>query len=716
MDSRTLFKTKVFQTTVFSLLPFLLVSPLVLADTLTDSQETVHDTVLDTIMVTSDFRPVTLEDSTVSVSVISKEETKKRGAQHIEDVLNAAPNVNMSSGASRAHYFQIRGIGERSQFKAPINPSVGLYVDGIDFSRSGAAATLFDIEQVEVVRGPQGTKYGASALAGIINLKTTEPTNETKLHVEATVADFDTRSLGVAAGGALVKDKLLGRFSLHNNTSDGYITNAHLNRDDTNNRDETTARAHLKWLANEDLTVDMRYLRLDLDNGYDAFNFNNTRTTFSDQPGKDTQKTNAFSIASIWDINAAVTMETNTSYSDSDLEYSYDEDWSFTGEFDDSLGPYRSFDQYLRNRKNNSVDIRFLSNEKGRIFNDKTDWVAGLYYSKKSEDLLRKYTFLTDDFSSQYDTKNTALYGQLDTQVNDKLVLITGLRAEQWDAEYKDSDSNNIATDELLYGGKVGVEYELTDQHLTHASISRGYKAGGVNTDGTLPTNLLNFGTEYLWNLEVGMNSSWMNDALTTRVSAFYAQRRDQQVNSSIVTVRDDGSTDFNGFIGNAAKGKNYGLEVELDWKVSDTWKINSSLGLLSAKFDEYTDPQSADDGLVLAGRDQAHSPNYQYSLGAEFKMTQKLTAGLSIEGKDGFFFSDRHNVKADSYSLLNANLAYKKDNWTATLWGRNLLDKEYDVRGFGSFGNNPGNGYVTEKYTQKGEPRVVGVTLSYDF
>ena len=465
----------------------------------------------------------------VSLS-LPRKRVQKRGAQHIEDVLNTAPNVNMSSGASRAHYFQIRGIGERSQFKAPVNPSVGLFIDGIDLSRSGASATLFDVKQVEVVRGPQGTKYGANALAGLINLKTTEPSNESKVHIEASVAEFNTKSLGVAAGGALIKDKLLSRFSIHKFASDGYITNQHLNRDNTNNRDEITARAHLKWLANENLVVDMNYLHLDVDNGYDVFNFTNDRTTFSDQPGKDKQKTNAVSISSIWDINNAVAMEASTSYSNSDLEYSYDEDWSFVGEFDDSLFPYSSFDQYLRNRKNKTLDVRFLSNDEGRLFNNKSDWVAGIYYADKSEDLRRNYTFLDDDFTSEYDTTNVALYGQLDTEISDKLNVITGLRLENWEAEYTDSTNNSISADETLKGGKLGLEYELNNQHLTHASISRGYKAGGVNTDGTLPKDALDFGTEYLWNFEVGVNSSWMNDALSTRLSLFFAKRKDQQV------------------------------------------------------------------------------------------------------------------------------------------------------------------------------------------
>jgi outer membrane receptor protein involved in Fe transport len=690
-------------------LPLLFSSLLI--TTLADAEVT-----LEQIEVTTDFRPTTLEDSTVSVTVVTEDDLKKRGANHIEEVLNTAPNVNLSSGASRAHYFQIRGIGERSQFQTPINPSVGLYVDGIDFSRSGAAATLFDIEQVDVIRGPQGTKYGASALAGIINLKSTEPSNERKGHIESTIGNFGRKSLGIAVGGPLIKNTLLSRFSLHSNQSDGFINNKFLNRDNTSEIDELTARGHLKWLVSDELSVDLHYLHLDINNGYDAFTFDNSRNTLSDQPGRDSQKTNAFSIKSDFKINPAVSLKTSASYSDSDLEYSYDEDWSFVGQFDDNLFPYSSFDQYLRTRKNTSFEAQLLSDEEGRIFNDKTDWVAGLYYSKKSENLLRKYTFAENDFNSKYDTKSSAIYGQLDTIVTDKLNIITGLRAEQWDANYNDSKNNSVNTDELLYGGKLGLEYDINDNHLGHASISRGFKAGGVNVDGSLPKNLLDFGTEYLWNFEVGVNSSFFDDKLKTRVSTFYAKRKDQQVNSSVVVQRDDGSTEFTPFIANAAAGNNYGLEAELDWQLTDKLKLKTSLGLLAAEFDQYKDPQSAANGLNLNGRDQAHAPNYQYTLGAEYSFSSNLSAGLNLEGKDGFYFSDRHNARAKSYSLLNANVSYKQGDWKTTLWARNLLDKDVDVRGFGSFGNNPGNGYTTETYTQKGEPRTVGLTLSYDF
>ncbi|EGL56168.1 outer membrane receptor for ferrienterochelin and colicin [Methylophaga aminisulfidivorans MP] len=284
---------------------------------------------LPSMIVSADFRPNDAHDTPISLTTIDQDTIESRGAQHIEDVLNLAPNVNVSSGASRGQYFQIRGIGERSEFQAPLNPSVGMYIDGIDFSRSGGAATLFDIESVEILRGPQGTRYGANGMAGTINLKSTEPTNDLAMKFESTLATYNTHAEGIAVGGPLIDNTLLGRFSVHSYKSDGYMDNDFLGRDNTQNRDEITARGHLKWLATDDLTIDLNVLHLNIDNGYDAFTLDNSRNTFSDQPGKDAQNTNAFALKADYHANDKVQLQSSLSYSKSNLEYSYDDDWSY---------------------------------------------------------------------------------------------------------------------------------------------------------------------------------------------------------------------------------------------------------------------------------------------------------------------------------------------------------------------------------------------------
>ena len=655
---------------------------------------------LPAMLVSADFRPNTAQETPISLTTIGSETIESRGAQHVEDVLNLAPNVNVASGASRGQYFQIRGIGERSQFSSPINPSVGLMIDGIDFSRIGGAATLFDIEQVEVLRGPQGTLFGTNALAGVINMQSKQPTNDLDIHVETGIAQYGTHNLGVAVGGALVEDKLLGRVSINSHQSDGYMENDFLNRDDTQDQDEITAKGHLKWLASDRLTVDLNLMHLDINNGYDAFTFDNSRHSQANQPGEDSQKTDAIALKTDWRASSSVQLQTALTYLNSNSVYSYDEDWTNNPTYD-------SFDEYNRDRVNKSLEVRALSNEDGWIFNNSTEWAIGFYHFSQDEKLDRNYTW--GDLNSQYETENTSIFGQLDTHLNDKLTLISGLRVEYFTADYADSNAISKEIDEVLFGGKLGLNYQIEENQLLYTSLSRGYKSGGINNNTDLLPSQLKFDTEYMWSLETGLKSLWLDGDLMTNISAFYSLRRDAQVKTSI----DVGGGQFKDYLSNAAKGTNYGIEAEVDWSASDKLRIFASLGLLNAKFDEYDNPDP--DAYNTNGRRQAHAPAYQFSLGSEIYLTPNWTFKANIEGKDEFYYSNSHSSKSSSYAIVNSSLDYKHGDWKVSLWGRNLFDKDYYTRGF-FFANNAPDYDNPETYTQYGDPRVVGVNLTWDY
>jgi len=659
---------------------------------------------LDPIVVGADFREENLSKVSSSVTVLGEEDLYDKSTQSFVETLTQAPNVNFAAGASKAKYVQIRGIGERSQFETPINPSVGIIMDGIDFSQSPLGVTLFDVKQIEVLRGPQGTTFGANGMAGVIVVQSNEPTAETNGHFEATVGNYNTKAVGAAVGGSIINDKLLGRISVYKNSSDGYMENSYLGRDDTNNIDELTVKAALKWLITDTSTLDINYIHADIDNGYDAFTLDNSRVSHADKPGKDTQLTNAFSLKYTNQINDAMHLIAALSHSSSDSEYSYDEDWSYVGEFDASLWPYDWFDQYLRDRKQTDFDIRMVSDEAGKIFNHTTAWTVGVYYKDYSEDMTRNH--FEDDhwetFTHNYDTANKAIYGQIDSDLTDKLVFTLGLRAENWDVDYSDSNAFTENTDENLYGGKIGLSYKADENALYYATLSRGYKPGGVNADNTLPTEDRVFETETLWNLDVGVNSKYFDNTLVNRLNFFYGKRRDQQVKAYIENDRS-----FSDYFDNAAKGTYYGLESELDYYPNDTLHLYSKLGLLHAEFDEYT-PE-------MTGRAPAQSPKYQYNVGLDYSFLENWRFKANVEGMGSYYFSNTHDQKSDAYTLFNSSIEYVYGNFSAILWGRNLTDKAYDVRGF-YFGNNPAKGYEDELYTQKGTPRTFGLTLTYDF
>ncbi len=676
-----------------------------LSMSVTADQTTPEPDNLPEIVVTADYRSAKELQSPTSISVITEEVVAVRGAQHFEDIIGTIPNVNFASGTNRARFFQIRGIGERSQFEAPLNPSVGLIIDNVDYSGVGTAATLMDVEQIEIMRGPQGTRYGANALAGLINIKTLEPQADFNALFKLGAAEYGTSTTGAMITGST---GTIGQFRVaaEKHVSDGYYENDFLGKDDTNGRDEFTLRGKLAMAPGDHWDLMFSLNLIEIDNGYDAFNLDNLRQTISDEPGHDRQDTIGFSVDSTWHL-AATELQIIAGLLEADSEYGYDEDWTFTG-----FHPwgYTSTDNYIRNRDSLSFELRLISTQDNRLFNDSTDWVAGIYTLQSRENLRREYTYLSSDFLSNYDFDTVALFVQLDSHLTETLALQTGLRLENRSTRYQDSDGVAFTPEENMWGGRIALMYSLNASTMPYVSVARGYKAGGFNTDGTLEPDLREYDDEFLIEVEAGVKSRMMDDRLQLRLAAFYDDRRDQQVNSSLLRSRPDGTTEFVDFFGNAAEGTNTGLEIETNWYAADNLKLTAAVGLLKAEFDRFINENGED----LSGRDQSHAPPKTWHVAAEYR-NGNIHMNLSVDGKDEFFFSDGHAIKSKGYTLVNAAVGYVTETWGIRVWARNLTNEDYYTRAFGSFSNDPRDFYdFVEPYFQYGEPRIAGITVEF--
>jgi iron complex outermembrane receptor protein len=671
---------------------------------------------IEEIIVNSDFREAELQEISASISVVGSDVINQRNSRHLEDIIALIPNSNYAAGASRGRYFQIRGIGERSQFVAPLNPSVGTYVDGIDFTGFGGAATLIDIDQVEVLRGSQGTRFGANALAGVINLKTNEPSVENKGYIKTQVGSYQSLGVESAIGGALT-DSVLYRAAIGRTIADGFIENTTVNKKDTNNIDELTSRIKLRWLASENLTVDFTALHLDIDNGYDAFSLDANRKTMSDQPGHDRQKTNAFAVNSDWNISDALSMRTIVTSNRTDAEYGYDEDW--TGP--DLQPDYQAFDNYLRDIARDSAEIRWLSGPEGQIAG--SDWLLGIYYQKSTIGLTRDYDGfwgeydISELFNSDYKTSSTSLFVQSNTPIKDKLALTSGLRFENWKSDYTDSNTISGKNDENLFGGKLALELTTDLDDLLYISLTRGYKAGGYNGEVNLPSeSLRRFDTEYQWNYEVGGKFYSPDGNLTNHITAFYTDRKDLQLKSSTAVTNEGGATSFIDYTANAGEGVSYGVEWQMDWQPVADLRVSTSLGLLKTKITQHTNPDV--DAFNLQGRAAAHAPEYNFATSANYAFNEKLSITLEVEGKDKFYYSDSHNYQSQAYTLINARLAYATHNYKISAFINNVANKDYGVRGFAGWDADPreGDGYDETEFQQLGAPRVIGISARANF
>jgi iron complex outermembrane recepter protein len=676
---------------------------------------------IEVITVTGEFRDININKSSSTVSLLSEEDIKRQNAQNLEEIIALTPNVNLSSGSQRARYYQIRGIGERSQFREPINPSVGVIIDDVDFTGIGSISSMFDVQQTEVFRGPQGTRFGSNALAGIINIKTNAPTNFFEGSVKALVGNYGSQGLGFVASGP-ASESINYRFAAEQYSSDGFIDNLYSGASDTNNRDELSIRGKLAIDASEHLSINLTAMYFDFDNGYDAFSLDNTRETYSDQPGFDIQETSA--LAANFDYSGldAANIKIVASIASSDLAYGYDEDWAF-GDYDwetgDCITPtgcladawgYSSTDHYFRKKNTETLEIRATSKEGQEIFDGTTEWVAGIYFKNDDSELNRIYTW-DADFHSTFKTNTIAVYSELSTKLSDDLTLTTGIRVENRNAKYVNSTDYKASPSDSMFGGKAVLNYELSETSIVFGSINRGYKAGGVNTDGTLLDTQREFDPEYLWNYELGYKATYFDNAVYLRAALFLMDREDVQVK---ISYQLPDSTEFVEFLDNASKGTNQGFELESGWKVSQDLEFYGSLGILDTEYGSFS--YDTEDGPVsLSGREQAHAPSYQVNLGTKYFLSEAWLLNFSIEGKDEFYFSDSHNQKSDAVTLANLSVSYTQENWDLTFWGRNITDEEYQTRGF-YFGNDPRDFYTAKPYYQLGEPAVYGVTANYYF
>lgn len=663
---------------------------------------------IDEIVVTADLRGRTVSELPASITVLGADEIESMAVQHFEELINAIPNLNWSGDGHRARYFQIRGVGELEQYQGAPNPSVGFLIDDIDFSGIGTVATLFDMQQVEVLRGPQGTRYGANALAGLIYMRSTAPTPDFEGRAELTVGDDDAFAGGFAVGGGIgTSGSAMYRLSAHHHQSNGFRDNTYLNRNNTNRRDETTVRGRLSWSAAEVWQFDLAAVFANVDNGYDAFSLDNSYTMLSDRPGKDAQESIGASLRAEYSGLANSTLTSITSAADSEIEFSYDADWGNA----DSWAPVTYDYISTSDRKRTTLSQEF------RLATD--SWLVGLYAMKLKDELV---TFnwgdyydpfydwadsLNDLFGSDYDATNVAAFGQYDFDIGDASRISFGLRAERRTTDYSDTAGLSADPSESMWGGELTLSHDHSDSVTSYASLSKGYKAGGFNL-GLVPDDRREFGAEELWNLEAGIKSSLLDSTLLINAAVFVSRRDDQQVRTSFQLVPGDPAS-FVFFTDNAAKGETLGFEADLRWYPSDAWMLYANVGLLDAKFDEFQTPQ-----VDLSGRAQAHAPDYTLAFGGSYEHSSGFFARVDLSARDEFFFDVSHDQKSEAYELVNARVGYKADSWSVNLWARNLFDEEYAVRGF-YFGNEPPD-FPDALYVRLGDPRQFGVTFDKRF
>lgn len=676
------------------------------------AQENTQEYELDFMTVTAQKTEENVQDVPMSISVFSDVQLKDAEIGDTKDLVHFAPNVYMRDAGG---YYQtvIRGV---TGFIGALHGAAAYYVD--DINRPLAYMqnpVLFDVERVEVLKGPQGALYGRNSESGVINIVTKQPDNVLRGRVYTGINFYDTSfgmnpgyQVGASVSGPVIENTLYAGFAGQVDYSDGFRENLYKNDDQTTEYTRMNGRLNLRWTPTQAWDIALVAEAMDHDDDYGYFRFLDGpfatkygKTAFdgpnSHESSGDTQSIRARYAGEKVNFLSV----TGRNYFEDKLNFDYE------------MSPYSA---YLSNQK---VEDTLYSQEFRLSSADKESplqWVTGFYGYKESIDTKMKNSDLmylvSENRKTDIDIKGYAVFGQATYTLFNRLHLTAGLRYDYVDMEGKQHGydmfgqtlSYRDSHDDGEFLPKLAIAYDFTDQVMGYASVSKGYLAGGYNYSSASSKDTLYFGPEYTWNYEIGAKTSWLNNKLLVNVSAFYIDMKDKQlseINQNLLAV-----------ISNAAEAHSYGAELEIQARPVPGLELFGGFGYTWSEIDDWTALETDGMGNVYTydydGKDLTSTPRFTYNLGMQYRHMRGFLGRIDVIGTGPFYHDTKNQLKEDAYTLVNLKLGYEAENFDIMFWCKNIFDKGYeDVRfSWGQLGNAGIDG----------EPRQFGVTVNYRF
>ena len=681
----------------------------------------------DQIIVSAGLSDESILNTVTSIHIFTDDHIRASGANNLQLLTEQIPNLNWAGGTSRPRYFQIRGIGERSHYfgEGPPNFSVGFVIDDMDFSGLGMIANLYDLDQIEIFRGPQSSVYGANALAGLISLKSNDPIEKYEVGISASKGSDNHFGINNYFNFKAI-DGLNIRVTNSYNYIDGFRENLSRNISDTNKREEVFSRLKLKFNSNKKLNILATLIYSKLDNGYDAWAPNNNTDfkTYSDDKGMDSQTSYGYSLRT--NINGNYNLTLITSFTKTNLKHSYDSDWGDSlywatnhnwnpNSFPDSYYQYKYFDQNNKIRSNITHELR---SSFGPV-------LFGFYFKDLNEkDKATGWLFdgAATDAVSDFHFKTIAAYSQYRFDFSSYLNFKANIRIEQSQFDYKGTsqgfndnwekvylDTVQFKDTNRMIGYRAAITYHKNTFTSYYSSFSQGYKSGGINQQPYLTDSSRPFDPEFIQSFEFGLKRN--TNISKTNITLFFSNRINQQV--SVSSQQEEGNPNsFLFYIGNSGSGKNRGIEFDYSQNVLKSLSFDINIGVLDTWIDKFF--YKTLNGQQYGGdREASMAPRFMGSLGLNFSISD-YNMVMSTTYKSEYYFSDSHNNKSEPYSLTNITFGKSIKQFEVKLWVRNIFDKRYAVRGF-YFGLIPPE-YNDELWLSFGDPRQLGLTVDYKF
>lgn len=655
--------------------------------------------------VTAQKREENIQDVPMSVSIVTAMDIEDAGMHDMSDLVRFTPSVHLKE-SSAENVLIIRGI---SSFNTSIYSPAGFYVDGVNFPLHYMYnAELLDLERVEVLRGPQGTLYGRNSESGLIHLITRQPDDEFRAKIFAEYGNYNSWRYGASASGPIVPDQWYLGVAVQQKSSDGYIENIYSDNDKSAKKDQLNGRATLRWTPADrwDLALIADFLDTDdqqnsyryRDTAY-ATDFHDIRHNFTDEYSRQTgdgQTLRAKYAGEAFDVISITGIRNYTH------EYNTDVDGT------DDLMMFNWGDSPFE------YDIRHMSQEL-RISSPANQgpfqWLLGLYGFKEETEIDAATPAFMTAANTDIDIEGYAVFGQATYTLFEKLHLTAGLRFDNQELEGRMAASNFMGSydleEDLDYNEwlpKFSVAYDVNDNVMGYVSVAKGYLVGGFNY-AYVPSlaDEFTFDPEYTWNYEAGIKTAWLDNRLKANLSFFYIDIDDKQVLQwSLLTSGSE--------VENAAKAHSQGVELEVQARPMQGLDLYAGFGYVESKFDDWQALQNDMSVYDFDGNYLPNAPRYTYNLGASYRHQTGFFARVDLLGTGSFYGEPKNDLKQESYEIVNLRLGYETGNWGVAFWSKNLFDEEYVTALYDVSANGLG------ELVQDGEPRLIGVTLTWRF
>lgn len=632
------------------------------------------------IIVTAQKTEEKLKDVPVSVSVIDDIALDDQGIRNLEELAGYVPNFYLPSmGDWGVTGPSMRGLNTDLLTMAS---SVGMYIDGVPTTSSvGYLALMNDVERVEVLRGPQGSLYGKNAEAGVVNIITKKPDNKRSGSVYTEIGKDNKKEVGLSFRSPLVRDKfyigLTGRFY----EKDGYLKNTYLDSTD-NDRKNYFGKVFLRSTPNENLDVSLIFSRYKTDDGVVSQNLisaEKPREFESDVEGFLNNTFDSHSLSVKYKTKFFL-FESISGYKKIKLNTFIDNDFSgMEGFHSRTKMPYETWSEELRlSGEHNNLKWLF------GVYGDKMEKTGG--YNVSSINPMFRGSFMSD-----LDEQTLGIFTHFNYLVSEKISAVLGLRYDWDEREVKDY-TYKVFEDAgySCFSPKMAVQYKANKNFTAYMSVSKGYKSGGFYIFAA-PGYSKKYEQETLWNYEVGAKTLWLDGKLMLNTALFYMDISDMQVVTQVNAKY--------GYVSNAASATSAGMEFEGKLLVSENLSLFANFGFTDSKFDSFID--SFGD---YKDNHTTFSPEYNYSVGFKYRGTRGFFLGGDIRGYGKSYLDKANKYSQGEYTLINLKTGYEWDNIDFYIYGKNIFDEKYDMKGYSGSLN------------MLSDPGEIGVRLAWRF